>query len=99
METYIETFALLFLGDAQPDRPVDHLQDDDAAHAAHDERRRHSGILDPDDRISPTDFLDVEVSGEDRADYTGRNASRLTTQASRENRRCASGKSTPIANP
>src|SRR5260370_42176590 len=41
VETYIETFALLFLGDAQANDHVDDLEDDEAAHAAVDQRREN----------------------------------------------------------
>src|SRR5262252_4396787 len=37
VETYVEPFALLFLGDAQTDRPVDDFEDDEAADTAHHE--------------------------------------------------------------
>src|SRR6266568_8748766 len=68
VETYIETFALLFFRDAQADDHVDYLEDDEAADAADYQRRTDGRKLDPDDCVNAADFLDVEESGEDRAD-------------------------------
>src|SRR5215471_13736716 len=68
VETYVETLALLFLGDAQADRPVDDFENDKTAGAAHDERRGDGADLDQHVRIGLADLLDVEHSGQYRAD-------------------------------
>jgi hypothetical protein len=45
VETYIETFALLFFGDAEPNDHVDDLEQDETADAAHDQRGRNRANL------------------------------------------------------
>src|SRR6266705_4488798 len=64
----VETFPLLFLGDAQADKQVDHFEDDEAANAADEQGCDHAVSLGQEAGVCTADFLDVEHAGEERAD-------------------------------
>src|SRR4030081_3671043 len=68
METYIETFALLFFRYAQADDHIDDLEADEAADAADNERGDDGAELHQEIRVGSADFLDVENTGQQSAD-------------------------------
>src|SRR6185437_2594138 len=56
VEAQVEALALLLFVHAQADRDVDDLQQDEAAHAAHHERRRHRSELDQEAAVGAADL-------------------------------------------
>src|SRR5439155_6588578 len=64
----VQTLPLLFLGDAQTDKQVDHFEDDEAANAADEQGCDHAVGLGQEAGVCTADFLDVEHAGEERAD-------------------------------
>src|SRR5712691_11684615 len=68
VQAEVETLPLRFVGDAQADRDVNDLEDNVAADATDKQRSQHTIDLDHQVRIDAADILDVEHSGQDRAD-------------------------------
>src|SRR5438093_4768828 len=68
METYVETFAFFFLRHAQADDYIDHLEDDEAADTADNERRGHGAELHQHVRVGAAYILDVENAGQQGPD-------------------------------
>src|SRR6185312_10500529 len=68
VQAEVEALALLLLGDAKAHDHVDHLEQDEAANAADDQRRRHGAELHEEVAVGAADRLDVERTGEERPD-------------------------------
>ncbi|EMP78607.1 PilL protein [Burkholderia pseudomallei MSHR1043] len=68
MQDHVEAFALLFLGHAQADHDVDHLQQHEADDAAVDERDRDALGLQQQAAVRAADVLDREHAREQRAE-------------------------------
>src|SRR5947208_17177623 len=64
----VQTLPLLFLGDAQTDKQVDHFEDDEAANAAYEQGCDHAVGLGQQAAVCTAHFLAVEHPGEERAD-------------------------------
>src|SRR6202795_3755237 len=70
MQRHVETFTFLFFRDTQTHEHVDDLQQDEADHAALDQRGEHALGLQQDTAVRAADVLDREDAGQERAENT-----------------------------
>src|SRR5207247_7188315 len=68
VKTDIEALAFLLIGDTEADREIEDLENDEAPHAAEDERGHDRADLHQHVGIGAADFLDVEHTRQQRAD-------------------------------